>query len=71
MTQGNKCLRDLRVARGLSRADLAEMSGLSRKSIWSLEEGHTTNPRVQTVYALAKALEVKISDVDEFAVGVD
>lgn len=71
MTQGNRRLEEIRVAKGLSRADLAARSGISRKSIWALEEGRATNPRAQTIYALAKALEVKISDIDPYAVGVD
>lgn len=71
MSGGNTQLRDLRIARGFTRADLAAISGISRKSIWALETGHATNPRAQTVYALAKALGCKISDIDPFAVGVD
>ena len=51
-------LKQLRAARDMSQADLAERSGVSREYIARLETGHH-DPSLSTLVKLAKALKVK------------
>jgi transcriptional regulator with XRE-family HTH domain len=51
-------LQLLRLERGLSKKDLAEIAGLSAQAISHLESGRRANPYASTVQALARALYV-------------
>src|SRR5262245_23122786 len=51
-------LRELRLAAGLSREELAERAGLSVKAIAALERGDRTAPRASTIGLLADALNL-------------
>ena len=53
-------LADIRKAKGLSQRGLAKLSGVGHITIARIETG-VCDPRLSTVQALAKALEVKIS----------
>jgi transcriptional regulator with XRE-family HTH domain len=55
-------IRQLRIARGLTVAALAEKAGLSRGYV-SKVENSKTSPPVSTLMTLAKALGVNISEV--------
>jgi transcriptional regulator with XRE-family HTH domain len=55
-------LRVGREAAGLSLAELARRSGVARATLTSLEAGEG-NPTLETVYALANALGVPISEL--------
>jgi transcriptional regulator with XRE-family HTH domain len=55
-------VRAARVARGLSLAALARGSGVARATLTQLEAGQG-NPTLETVYALANALAVPLSDL--------
>lgn len=57
---GNR-LRQLREARAVSMRTLATMSGLSANALSMIERGKTS-PSVSTLYRLADALEVPITD---------
>lgn len=60
----NLGLTDLRLARGLSRAELAEAAGLSKMTYHRLEHGvGTRTPDQATLSALASALSVSSGDV--------
>ncbi|GAB3942075.1 hypothetical protein GCM10028828_07970 [Corynebacterium tapiri] len=53
----------MRAARGVSQGHLAELAGLSRNVISNLERnetsaGSSSDPRLSTIYRLAKALSV-------------
>lgn len=52
----------LRHARGLSRTELAAVTGLSKPSIWSWETGKS-KPRHSNIVLLANALEVSVKDL--------
>jgi transcriptional regulator with XRE-family HTH domain len=54
-------VRDLRQARGLSQEQLAEISGLHRTYVSSLERGQR-NVGLDNILALAAALEVSPAD---------
>ncbi len=53
-------LRKIRIAKGLSQERLADLAGLHRTYISSVERGER-NVTLQTVETLAKVLEVSMS----------
>jgi transcriptional regulator with XRE-family HTH domain len=55
-------LRDLRVERGLSQEEAAEVMGIHPKSMPRLEGG-TTNPTVATLVAASVAYKVPLRDL--------
>lgn len=58
-------LKIIRKQRGLTREELAEISGISRDTINALENGRTNaeNVKISTLVALAKTLKCKILDL--------
>jgi transcriptional regulator with XRE-family HTH domain len=57
-------LRELRLARGLTQAQLAERSDTNTMFISKLERGVTT-PTIGTLVRLAKALECHVTELVE------
>lgn len=55
-------LKQLRMERDLTRAELAERSGISTPSIWAWETGRTV-PRLGSLETLAKGLGVAVSEL--------
>jgi XRE family transcriptional regulator, regulator of sulfur utilization len=55
--QMGKTVREIRLARGLSQAELAERAGLSREYVNKIEAGKY-DPPLSTINALAEALGV-------------
>lgn len=55
-------VRDLRVRRRLTQETLGERAGLSYKFIGEVERG-VTNPSIESVAAIAKALDADIADL--------
>lgn len=55
-------LKQLRIERDLTRAELAERSGISTPSIWAWETGRTV-PRLGSLETLAKGLGVSVSEL--------
>lgn len=62
ITVFTKNLRARAKQQGISRETLAECTGLSRREIFKLMNGQV-NPRITTVYCMAKALDVSIEDL--------
>ena len=56
-------LNDLIDKRGLAIGKLAELAGLTEKSLWKLRHGATEKARPTTVAALAAALKVSTERV--------
>ena len=56
-------LKRLRVGQGLSVADLAGASGISKPYIWQIESGRRQNPSGDKLQRLATALGVTIADL--------
>lgn len=52
-------LREVRLAAGLTQADLAERAGVSRKTVNTVENGVFT-PSVLVALSLARALDVSV-----------
>lgn len=55
-------LKQLRISKDLTRAELAERSGISTPSIWAWETGRTV-PRLGSLETLAKGLGVTVSEL--------
>ena len=60
-TNVGKCLREIRIKRGLSMRVLAEMSGLNVNTLSLIENGRTS-PSVSTLQQLAQSLQVSMTD---------
>ena len=56
-------LKQLRLDKGLSVADLAEQAGVSKPYIWQIESGRRQNPSGEKLQKLATALGVTIADL--------
>jgi len=62
-------LQAAREARGLSLADLTELTGMDRSALSKLETGQRSNPTVETLVryaeAVGKQLVLTLADADE------
>ena len=56
-------VRELRMERGMTVNALAERSGVSRATIWKLEQSGVKNVSIGTLQRLAKALGVRTEDL--------
>ena len=66
MAQENKIgknIKKLRQALGLSQDRLSKQADVSYNSIIKLETGGITNPTIDTLQKIAKALEVSVDDL--------
>jgi putative transcriptional regulator len=61
-------LKDIRSERGLTQADLAEMAGVSRKTINTIENGVFT-PSTTLALTLAEALKLRVEEIFYLAKG--
>ena len=60
-----RCLQLLRCSKNISQEKLAEISGLHRTYISSLERGKR-NPTLLTLLAISKALDVSLAELLSF-----
>jgi transcriptional regulator with XRE-family HTH domain len=60
---GLRELREIRLRRGLSQADLSAITGVAEFTISEIESGKRANPRPSTLRKLAQALEVEVADL--------
>lgn len=56
-------LKSIREKKGYSKRYLAEISGISRKTIQIIEAKDTNNAKLRTIEALAKALNVSVKEL--------
>lgn len=66
MAQENKIgknIKKLRQAKNLSQDRLSKMADVSYNSIVKLETGGITNPTIETLQKIARALEVQVDDL--------
>jgi len=66
MAQENKVgknIKKLRQAKGLSQDRLSKLADVSYNSIIKLETGGITNPTIETLQKIAKALDVQVDDL--------
>jgi XRE family transcriptional regulator, regulator of sulfur utilization len=60
----SKRIEELRRKKGLTQEELTEKAGLHRAYFWDIENGR--NISVKTAYKIAKALNVRLSDLFDF-----
>ena len=65
-----KNIKKLRQAKGLSQDRLSKLADVSYNSIIKLETGGITNPTIETLQKIAKALEVQVDDLLKWYFGV-
>lgn len=58
-------IQETRIARGLLQEDVAAMLGMTRVAIGYIEQGRRS-PKLSTLYALAKLLDVDIRTFFDF-----
>lgn len=66
MAQENKIgknIKKLRQTKGLSQDRLSKAADVSYNSIIKLETGGITNPTIETLQKIAKALEIQVDDL--------
>lgn len=56
-------LRESRERKGLSLQKLADKIGASKAHMWDLEKGRTTNPSLEILIGLSRALDVSIANL--------
>lgn len=56
-------LKQLRIARGKSLQQLADDIGSSKAHLWDLETGRSTNPSLELLIKLSRALKVSVADL--------
>lgn len=56
-------IKEIREKKKMSQEELATKSGVSRTIISNLESGAFINTTASTISKIAKALEVKVSDI--------
>ena len=59
----SKNIKKLRQAKGLSQDRLSKAADVSYNSIIKLETGGITNPTIETLQKISKALEVQVDDL--------
>ena len=59
-------IRELRQSRGLTQAQLSEMSKVSYKYVQEIEGKNPPNVRVDTLARIAKTLQVRCSSLIDF-----
>ncbi|WUJ71807.1 helix-turn-helix domain-containing protein [Kribbella soli] len=62
----SELLRTFRARAGLTQAALAEQAGLSEQAISVLERGTRSRPRIDTIRALTKALDLTAAEAEQF-----
>jgi len=63
ISQIGKNLKKLRKQKGLSQDRLSKLADVSYNTVIKLESGGITNPTIETLQKLAKALGVSIDDL--------
>lgn len=56
-------LKQLREQKGLSQEKFARIADVSNNTVVNIESSKQTNPTIETVSKIAKALEVKIEEL--------
>lgn len=64
MSLGSK-INEIRKQKGLSIDELCDLSGIPKGTLSKITAGITTSPTLDTVRAIASALECKLDDLDD------
>lgn len=63
---GLERLNEFKKRKGLTNAQLAEMTGITISTIDKITSGNNTNPKLRTIEALCEALDCSLNDVIGF-----
>ena len=58
-----KKIRDLRIKKGMSLTKLAKVSGISKSYLSFIERGKQTNPSIEVIEKISKALSVDLQSL--------
>lgn len=58
-----KKIRDLRIERGISLTELSKLSGVSKSYLSFIERGKQTNPSIDVIEKIAKALKIDLQSL--------
>lgn len=58
-----KKIRDLRMKRGISLTELSKLSGVSKSYLSFIERGKQTNPSIEVIEKIAKALKIDLQSL--------
>lgn len=65
-------LKELRLKKGFSLQELADVVGVSKAHVWDLEQGRAKNPTIEVLKSLSTALGTTIADLlGEDPIGAD
>lgn len=56
-------IREIRMSKGMTQADLAKKANITRATLWRLEGDKGYDPSVHTLQRVADALNVTLSDL--------
>lgn len=56
-------IKEIREERGISQSKLAELTGITRTTLWRLENGEEETTTTKTLLKIANALGVTISEL--------
>ncbi|MBU2099651.1 MAG: helix-turn-helix transcriptional regulator [Patescibacteria group bacterium] len=59
----SKNIKKLRKAKGLSQERLARLADVANNTVIKMESGENTNPTLETLKKVAKALETSVDDL--------
>ena len=62
---GLEKLNEFKKKKGLTNAQLSEMTGITISTIDKITSGNNTNPKLRTIEALCQALDCSLNDVVE------
>ena len=63
ISQIGKNLKKLRKQKGLSQDRLSKLADVSYNTVIKLESGGITNPTIETLQKMAKALNISVDDL--------
>ena len=63
MSKVGETIRERRLAKGMSKRQLAELAGISHSEVHRIENGERQNPSVPMLIALANALGIPQDDI--------
>ena len=61
-----KCIRELRLQRGMSQGDIFRKTGIERHYVSRIESGMVKDPTIRTIVRIADALEISADDLVKY-----
>ena len=68
---GIEKINELRKLKRLGLDELSKLSGISKSTLSKITSGQTKNPNLETVQAIARALNVPVDYFDDYSIKTD